>query len=313
MEPERIINGIPFINSSNYILENCQIYMTPEQVEAEAKVIKKEQLPIQSHKTMPSGKILESIQQMNIKSIRGSMIKRRGEISEKEKDNIREYIKDFMGQIFKSEINEKDLTSTIKTDYLNSINHPFGRQFFLSLLSKNVNLVHLQKASFDLLGMLIYNSLLQTLRIEQTNQVLEDIVQLIKSTKFFVSEDQNNKKKKRIFDFYKNKIQTNPIVEEEKFWQKWYDMEVDNIKNMKSKPGNKSKINNDVDDYDRQKVIYNICKSLIELEVPKSIVKTICKNITNKAFGEMSELNTETFDHFIKLITTANYISKPRI
>ena len=55
---------------------------------------------------------------------------------------------------------------------------------------------------------------------------------------------------------------------------------------------------------------YEVCKILIQLELPKSMVKNFTDSINIKEFGKGSELQVETFKVFIKFITSANYISK---
>ena len=69
--------------------------------------------------------------------------KRKGDLTEKEKDNLKETIKDYVIKIFKSE--EVNLEQKETTDLLNKLNLPFGRDFFISLLSKNSSNVILLK------------------------------------------------------------------------------------------------------------------------------------------------------------------------
>ena len=85
------------------------------------------------------------------------------EMSEKEKENIKESIKDTVIQIFKSE--EITLDQKNRTELLNKLNLPIGREFFISLLSKNdINIILLNSNSLTLLWSLIYNSLLDILK-----------------------------------------------------------------------------------------------------------------------------------------------------
>ena len=90
---------------------------------------------------------------------------RRKELTEKEMDEIKEKIKDFTVKIFKSEEIEDD--AHLKKDLQNDINSNIGREFFVNLLSKNTsNVILLKDKSFNLLGQLIYNTLLYILQIE---------------------------------------------------------------------------------------------------------------------------------------------------
>ena len=111
-------------------------------------------------------------------------------MSEKEIDYIKETIKDFTVKIFKSEEIEEE--AKIKKDLQNALNNPYGREFFVNLLSKNVtNIILLKEKSFQLLGTLIYNSLLYILNIEETSSLLEQMVILIKSTKYYGQEKRD--------------------------------------------------------------------------------------------------------------------------
>ena len=108
-------------------------------------------------------------------------------MTEKEKDNIKETIKDFTVKIFKSE--EIEENEKLKKELQYALNNPFGREFFVNMLSKNVtNIILLKEKSFHLLGTLIYNSLLNILNIEESNKIMEQMVILVKSTKYFGQE-----------------------------------------------------------------------------------------------------------------------------
>ena len=217
--------------------------------------------------------------------------KKEGVLSEKEKDNLKETIKDYVVQIFKSE--EVNLEQKEKTDLLNKLNTDFGRQFFVSLLSKNSsNVILLKENSFHLLWVLIYNCLINTLKLEES-KVLSDIVLLIKSTKFFgITENGTTL---TMFTKNKQKIQGVPKIMQDNFWETWYDTEVKKIEQPK--------------DEEKQEIIYEICKTLIELELPKSMVKKKTDNINIKTFGKGTDMHKSTFDTFIKFIVNAKYVS----
>ena len=179
-------------------------------------------------------------------------------MSEKEKENIKESIKDIVIQIFKSE--EVTLDQKNRNELLNKLNLPIGREFFISLLSMNdINIILLNSNSFSLLWNLIYNSLLNILKVEETDKILEETALLIKSTKYFGIQENNETV--TLFDKNIAKFQDLPKIRQGNFWQKWYDIELK--KNEKNK-----------DDVQfKQNVIYDICKTLIKLELPKSMVK----------------------------------------
>ena len=241
---------------------------------------------------MTNSGILQKLKAMNAKSV--SSAKKEG-LSDKEKDNIKEVIKDYVVKIFSSE--EVNLDSKEKTDLLKKLNLPFGREFFISLLSKNSsNIILLKEHSFRLLWYLIYMELISTLKLEETDKVLEDIVLLIKSSKFYGKQEERGIK--TIFEKNISKIRDFAKIKQDNFWQKWYDLEL--IKNEKDK--------NDISF--KQNIIFDICKTLIKFKLPKSMVKSICGHIIINAFGKGTDLQEKTFNEIIKYITAAKYRSK---
>ena len=292
----RIIGNQIKIEDNKYNDKECKIYMTTEEkeVKKEEKHEEKQEGTQQKKgvKITTNSSILQKIKMMNL-NVSKAVKKKEGDLTEKEKDSLKETIKDYVMKIFKSE--EVNLEQKEKADLLNKLNLPFGRDFFISLLSKNTsNVILLKENSSHILWTLIYNCLINTLKLEETKKLLEDIVLLIKCTKFFgVTE---NGVTQTLFDKNKPKIQGVPKIMQDNFWQAWYDTEI----RKKEQPK----------DEDKQEIIYNICKTLIELELPKSMVKKITDNINIKLFGKGTEMHKKTFDTFIKLIINAKYVSK---
>ena len=99
-----------------------------------------------------------------------------------------------------------------------------------------------------------------------------------------------------MFEKYKAKIQGVPKIRQDNFWQIWYDTEESKKKDPRVE--------------DKQEIIYDICKTLIQLELPKSMIKKLTDNINIKLFGKGSELQKKTFDVFIKFIINAKYVSQ---
>ena len=83
---------------------------------------------------------------------------------------------------------------------------------------------------------------------------------------------------------------------QDNFWQKWYDIELKDIENP--------------DDAAKQKIIYNICDTLIKLLVSKTIVKNITNRLAEKVFGKDTPLQKDTFKNFIEKIKFARYTSE---
>jgi hypothetical protein len=285
----RIISQIDKIKDEYYNNQKCYIYTLPETL-----VPKKKQNEIveTSDSSSKESIIFKAMQSLKVQSSKA--FKRKGiGMSEREKDNIKELIKDFSVQIFKSEEIEED--PNIKKELQNALNNEFGRDFFVNLLSKNVtNIILLKEKSFNLLGDLIYNALLCTLKIEETNKIIEQAVILTRSTKYFGQE-----KKKNIillWDVYKARIQGVSKIFQANFWNKWYELE--------------SKKENEIDKEKKEKIILEICDIMINLELTKSFVKNVTHKLSEKEFGKESEEYKSIVALITDKIIKAKYISK---
>ena len=285
-----ILEKIIEIDESKYNDKQCKIYMTQEEKEL-GKEKKEEKKPKKKVIVASSSNIMDKIKALKLEA--SESVKSQKGLSEKEQENMKELIKDYVVKIFKSE--EIVWEAKEKTDLMNKLNLPFGRDFFISLLSKNtLNVILLKENSFHLLFQLIYNCIINTLKIAETDDILRDLVLLIKSTKYFgITEYASNY---TMFEKYKIKIQDVPKIRQDNFWQIWYETEISK--------------KNDPTVEDKQEIIYDICQTLIQLELPKSMVKKFTDNINIKLFGKGSELQKKTFDVFIKFIVNAKYVSQ---
>ena len=191
------------------------------------------------------------------------------------------------------------------------INNPFGIKCFVDLIShNNQNATLLQKSSFRLLGFIIYNALLFLLNKEETSQVLEECVLLFKSTKNFCI--QRNGQNKTLMDStnFKSNLKKYNKIHQKNFWKKWYDIELKEKQNMKKKE-NEENEEGDIEEEDflKQKTLFSVCSNMIELEIPKTIIKNICDEINYIVFGKTTELGKQTSKAYINNITSAKYIS----
>ena len=296
IESERILTDLAEVDPNKFLNESCLVYLTPEQIKAEkGNIIENTNLDLRKS-AIPklTGNLKDLKLKMNVKLSTKSTIIESEKYNEKKREEMKEYIRDFVAKIFKSEIN--NVENTEKSDLVNIIETSYGREYFINLLSHNTgNIVLLQNNSFKLLGNLIYNALIGTLKIEETDKVLEENVLLIKSTKYFGMEEKG--KTITIFDDYKKKIQSTPKIVQYNFWKKRYDIE---LKNKENKNDNSVK----------QQVIYDIVSQMIELEIHKGLIKTIVDKISVEVFGKNSELNKQTYKVFVQQITKARYVSK---
>ena len=310
----RIAEHLEKIDDKKYINRNCNIYIIPDMNKKIEKPSEKQPEKEPVHTLNLLNDILMNETKKNnmeksstIKNIsRIKTIINKNEMTEKEKDAIKETIKDFTIKIFKSE--EIDTENThLKKDLQNDINTYIGREFFVNLLSKNTNnIILLKDNAFQLLGTIIYNTLLYILQIEENNKVLEQIVILIKSTMFFGIEErltigyfltEEKKNTVTLWDTYKNKFQRYPKFNQDNVWEKWYEININAEKNKK---------NDDV----KKKVILNLCDLMIELKLTKSFIKNTLEKLAKKVFENKENQSNNVIQDVIQKIIEAKYISK---
>ena len=298
---KRITEYMQNINNDNYNNEKCNIYLLPKEEDNSEKEESNNLLnDLLTKKDSEKTNMNQYKKYVRLKTFKN-------ELSDKEKDAIKEKIKDFTVKIFKSE-EIKDV-SHLKKDLQNDINTNFGREFFVNLLAKNVsNIILLKDKSFYLLGTLIYNTLLYVLQVEENDKILEQIVILIKSTMFFGKEEketigyfltEEKKSTVTLWNVYKQKMKAYPKVNQANLWNIWYEI------NLNAERGKES---NEV----KKKVILKLCDLMIELELVKSFIKNTLEKLIKKIFGENDENNKNILQEIIQKIIKTKYISKAK-
>ena len=301
---KRITSYIQQIDNNNYNNENCEIYSIPEE-----KVKKSKKINLLN--SLIAKKISGEIAMKQFAKYVANK-SHNNEMSEKEKDAMKEKIKDFTIKIFKSEDIETD--SNMKKELQNDLNTNVGREFFISLLNKNTsNIILLQDKSFNLLGTLIYNTLLYMLQVEENNKTLGQIVELIKSTRYFGKEEKekvgiflSEEKKNTItlWNAYKQRFQGYPKVNQINFWNKWYDIDLLKKKEKETEKDNES-------DEIKEELIMNLCDLIIELELNKSFIKNTLEKLIKRVFGKDEEKRKKILDNAVQKIIHAKYVAKP--
>ena len=304
IDDRRITEHLQKIDNSNYNNSNCNIYLIPEKVEEQPAVETGNTLNLLSD--MLTNESHEPKEKNTKKYGRTKTKINKNELTEKEQDAIKEKIKDFTVKIFKSEDIETEDTH-LKKDLQNDLNTNIGREFFVNLLAKNTsNIILLKDNAFQLLGTLIYNTLLYILQVEENSKILEQIVILIKSTMFFGKEEiqtigyfitEEKKNTITLWNIYKHRIERYPKVNQANLWVKWYEI---NISLEKAK------------EYDevKKKVILNLCDLMIGLKLIKSFIKNTLEKLVKKVFERNEELGNAILQEIIQKIIKAKYISK---
>ena len=300
----RITEYIQKINNNNYNNDNFNIYLIPEIENNEKKISLLSDILVKKDTATEAPASSKIIMSQLVKYIRTKTNK--NELSDKEKDTMKEKIKDFTVKIFKSE--EIETTGNDKKELQNDLNTKFGREFFVNLLSKNtVNIILLQDKSFQLLGTLIYNTLLYILQVEETNKIIGQAVILLKSTRYFAKEvketvgiiflAEEKKNTIRIWDYYKGKLEGYPKINQPNFWNKWYEIDLNAEKHPE-------------DDEVKKKIILNLSDLMIELELNKSFIKNTMEGLVNNVFGKEDEKGQNILKDIIQKIINAKYINK---
>jgi hypothetical protein len=235
---------------------------------------------------------------------------KKGDLSDKKKEMLKEEIKEWVIKIFKSEVDDYKKNPKIKTDVLSLINNPIGIKIFVDLISHNKQSVTLlQKNSFKLLGFIMYNGLLFLLNCDENDQVIEECVLLFKCTKYFSANFGGKIKNYLDVPTFKSNMKKYVKINQKNFWMKWFEIE------LKEKQNNKKKKNDEEDDFEddsllKKETLLSVCGSMIEFEITKTTVKNYCDELNDKYFGKTTDLGKKISDKYIKIISSAKYISK---
>ena len=235
---------------------------------------------------------------------------KKGDLSDKKKEMLKEEIREWVIKIFKSEVDDYKKNPKIKTDVLSLINNPIGIKIFVDLISHNKQSVTLlQKNSFKLLGFIMYNGLLFLLNCDENDQVIEECVLLFKCTKYFSANFGGKIKNYLDVPTFKSNMKKYVKINQKNFWMKWFEIE------LKEKQNNKKKKNDEEEDFEddsllKKETLLSVCGSMIELEITKTTVKNYCDELNDKYFGKTTDLGKKISDKYIKIITSAKYISK---
>ena len=281
---ERIITEMGSLKNENYKKNKCYIYIIPESNQLNKSIGSSKNVPNVQKENI----VLVALRQLKLKSSKKLLKRDEDGITEKEKDSIKEAIKDFTMNIFTSKDIENE--QNVKKDLQNTLNTPFGRQFFVSILSKNVtNIILLKEKSFQLLGTIIYNTLLFILNIKETELLLEQMVTLVKSMKYYGKEEKGDTI--TLWSEYKYRIQGYSKVNQNNFWEKWYQMDIKNK-----------------DQLSQENIVFSICDYMIELELDKHFIKNVMQGIAENQFGKDSVKLGSITENILEKIKQAKYL-----
>ena len=276
----RIIDCNFEILEENYNCDKCNIYLTDEEKENHKKKKKIDNFDNEEKHSVrqrtPTASLFTSKQQKD-------------DLGKEDVDSIKERIKDNITKILQSE--ELTLNQTEKAELQNTLTMPVGRNFFISLLSKNTsNIILLKENSLYLLWNLIYDCLIFMLNLDETDEILENIVLLIKSTKYFGIS--LNGKTITMMERNVQSLQNITKIKQDNFWKMWFDTEI--------------KYRGVSTDEEKQNSILNICKTMIFLDISKTWTKKVIDKLNAYNFKKDSPIFKKTAESAINLIITAN-------
>ena len=253
-EDNYIVTYINPIKDENYKNQKCIIYLLPN---------------------------LQTIGSMVSKSENGEKEQNKEskkKITEEEKtkkfqlNKMKEEIKNYILKIFKTDINGKDNNYTNVVKILKE--DKIGREYFINLISKNINsIIFLSKNSFNVLCELISEILLILEKQTRTNELYKEIALLIKSTMNYGLKGKS--KTTTIWDLIKDKLKGNPLILQEKLWNEWYVLELNESINLNGIYLNEVK----------NIILVEISNTMNNLGIDKNLIIKYTNNLMKNHFG----------------------------
>ena len=191
------------------------------------------------------------------------------ELTQEEKDDIKENIIDVLTKIFKNE-EISDIQESKKL-IMDSISSDYGKDLYTNILYQNNNISN--ESSFQFLNDIIFKSITKILNSKSKEKQLIYCVKLIKSCNNFRKEE--NKKFIFLSDVLFPKLKKFPIIENLEFWKEWALLDVkDN--NQKSKTSDEKWTD----------ALDNIEKSMGKMGLNKTIIYSTIANLAKNNIQE---------------------------
>ena len=185
---------------------------------------------------------------------------------------MKEEIKNYILKIFKTDINGKDNNYTNVVKILKE--DKIGREYFINLISKNINsIIFLSKNSFNVLCELISEILLILEKQTRTNELYKEIALLIKSTMNYGLKGKS--KTTTIWDLIKDKLKGNLLIHQEKLWNEWYVLELNESINLNGIYLNEVK----------NIILVEISNTMNNLGIDKNLIIKYTNNLMKNHFG----------------------------
>ena len=147
------------------------------------------------------------------------------ELNEEQKEEIVDNIKDIMKKVFKSKL---DNIKEDKEILMDSVKTKFGRDYFVNIMSsgnkKNIAIKIVENDSFNFLKYIIFNVLLNILKLEENNHNLFSAIKLTKACLYI--KTIKNKKEVSLSDEIFSQLEDYSLYKNKLFWQNWIEDEL---------------------------------------------------------------------------------------
>ena len=262
-------------------------YNTIPELEINTKIIQK------ANKVFAKADIFEKREKKNKNKHNYILVKgkRVWELTEEEKEDIRDNIKDILSRALKSE--KLQVLDDMK-HLMELIDKNFGREFFINSIYQkskvpSQTLKIISDDCFELLSPVIFNGLLGILKLEENVQNYKNAILLIKATMLYYRVE--NKRKIFISEEILPKLKDYSLLVKYSFWEEWINLTVEETCDSE-------RIKKDVSFYEHNihKIILEITILMIQIGLVKDVIFKITTDlaenkITNKDL--LTSLNSQ--------------------
>ena len=237
-ENKRIIENLIELNNYNDP-KNFDAYLFPGQNKEnlinetkKSKDVKNNILRLKKTKTSKIGIILDNNSKENKIKYCYSLAKKEYKLTEDEKDEIKDNIREIMTRVYRSEFSRIDED---KKTVLKLIKTKFGREYFISILNtgniKKRDIKRVDKKSFEFFKV-IFISILNLLNMNYNYNIIKYAVKLLKACLYI-----KNQKDILLSDKLYDELETYPFINYNSFWKTWIEDELtlSDIEILKSK------------------------------------------------------------------------------
>ena len=249
-------------------------------------------------------------QKENVDEIRYSCVikEKDDELNQDQKDEIIDNIKDIMKKVYESKLVNIEENQEILMD---SVGTKFGRDYFINIISagnkKSSSIKIVENESFNFLKYIIFNVLLNILKLEENYYSIISALKLTKACLYI--KTMKNKKEVSLSDEIFSQLEEYSLYKNRKFWEIWIEDEFndDELKiyhTLKSNSGESHQNNEKYHLYNKKsyEIIDKLLGIMIELKLPNFLIYS--------TFSELCREYILDKEQFSKLMKEMIYYQK---